>query len=118
MDLAPEMVGNLAGGADLADGIVPPSCLEADAGNGKVVQAQEERADPALGQAQVGGVRVLCLGVAVQVEQAVGADQVRIELAAMMGPARSSAAAAWAASSSAWLKRPCQRRAPATACKP
>jgi hypothetical protein len=45
-----------------------------------VVQAQEECADPAFGEPQVGRVRALRLGVPVQFDQAVGPDQVRIEL--------------------------------------
>jgi hypothetical protein len=80
MHVAPEMVRSFAGRGDLGQGIVPPAGQEAHARHRQVVQAQEERAEPAFGLPQVGGVGVPRLGVTVQVEQAVGADQIGIEL--------------------------------------
>jgi hypothetical protein len=118
MDLAPEVVRDFAGRADLAQGVVPPSGLEADAGDGKVVQAQEECANPALGQPKVLGVRPVCLGVAVQVEQAIRADEVRIELTVDDAAGPLERGRRLARQLQAWLKRPCQRHAPASACNP
>ena len=75
----PEVVGNLMGQADLGERVVPPSGQEARAGHRQVVEAEEEGAKPALGEPQIGRVGLPRLRVPVEVEQAVGADQVGIE---------------------------------------
>jgi hypothetical protein len=77
----PEMIGDLAGRADLAQGVVPAAGEEQHPGYRQVVQAEEEGAQSAFREAQAGRVRLPRLGVPVQVEQAVGTDQMGVELA-------------------------------------
>lgn len=89
------MIRGFAGRADLGQGIVPAPGQEQHPGHRQMVEAEEERAQTAFGLPQADRVRLPRLGVAVQLEQAVGEDQVRVELAPGWRPQRPGLLAGW-----------------------
>jgi hypothetical protein len=118
MNGQPEVVGDFTGRTDLGQSVVPPADQEAHPGDRQVMEAEKEGTQAAFRLAQVDSVRLLRLGVPVQIEQAVGADQVRVELAVADRAGLLQRRHGLAGDVQRPVKRPCQRQAPATACSP